>query len=36
MLEIIIMLCAVGSILWIVWKVRAHDRVLEKATLDQA
>lgn len=36
MLEIIIIFCAVASIVWIIWKVRAHDRVLRKATLDQA
>jgi hypothetical protein len=36
MLEIIIIFCVVGSIAWIAWKVRAHDRTLEKAALDQA
>jgi hypothetical protein len=36
MFEVIIIVCAVALIVWIVWKVRAHDRMLEKATLDQA
>jgi hypothetical protein len=36
MLEIVIIFCVVVSIVWIVWKLRAHDQALEKATLDQA
>jgi hypothetical protein len=36
MLEISIIFCVVVSIVWIVWKLRAHDRALEKAALDQA
>ena len=36
MLEIVILLCVVVSIVWIVWKVRAHDEALENAALDQA
>lgn len=36
MLEIIIISCVIGSIIWIVWKIRAHDRALKMAVLDQA
>jgi hypothetical protein len=36
MLEIVILLCVVVSIVWIVWKLRAHDGALENAALDQA
>jgi hypothetical protein len=36
MLEFIIIFCVVASIVWIVWKVRAHDRALENAALNQA
>jgi hypothetical protein len=36
MLEFIIIFCVVASIVWIVSKVRAHDRALENAALDQA
>ncbi len=38
-MEFIIIAFLAGAIVWIVliaWKVRVHDQVLEKATLDQA
>jgi hypothetical protein len=35
-MEIILFLGIVASIIWIIWKVRSHDRSLEKAALDQA
>jgi hypothetical protein len=36
MLEIIIILCVVAGIVWIIRKVRAEDRALDDAALDQA
>jgi hypothetical protein len=36
MFEILIIFCVIASIVWIVWKLRSHDRALKKATLDQA
>jgi len=35
-MEIILFLGVIASIIWIVLKVRSHDRSLEKAALDQA
>jgi hypothetical protein len=35
-MEIVLFFGVVASIVWIVWKVRTHDRTLKKAALDQA
>ncbi len=36
MLEIVIIIFVVAAIAWVVQKLRAHDRALKRATLDQA
>jgi hypothetical protein len=35
-MEFIILGCLIASMVWVVWKVLAHGRALESATLHQA